>query len=157
MVMDGYRELIWMAGVVDGEGCVFINRTHRKGSQILDYRMGINLNVTEGQDISMFVERFGGKMYLIKAPTERAKSYHAWTLYGEAALAALRTLLPLLVWKKEKAELAIRFQERRVKGSRVSDEERDEMKADYQAMRVLNHRGRGSGWELEEDIEGGGE
>lgn len=153
--MDEDRELMWMAGIIDGEGCIMINRIHRKGAGHPDYRMGININVVEGQDTSMFVKRFGGKLYLMKPPTERAKPYYAWTLYGEAALAVLRTLLPFLVWKREKAKLAIRFQERRVKRSRLSSEELDKMEADYQAMKALNFRGRRSSWELEESIVGG--
>jgi len=154
--MDESRELVWMAGIVDGEGCIMINRTCRKDARHPDYRMGININVTEGQDTSMFVRRFGGKLYLVKAPTERAKPYYAWTLYGEAALEVLRTLLPFLVWKQEKARLAICFQERRVKRSRLSSEELDKMEANYQAMRVLNFRGKRSSWELEGSIVGGG-
>lgn len=140
--MGEYLELTWMAGVVDGEGCIMINRIHRKNAHHPDYRMGININVTGGQDTSMFVRRFGGKIYAVKAPTERAKPYYAWTLYGGAALAALRTLLPFLVWKQEKARLAICFQERRVNRSRLSSEELENMEADYQAMKALNSRGR---------------
>lgn len=155
--MDRNEELVWMAGIIDGEGCITIRKYLRKHALHPQYWLALILNVVRGQDVSMFPKRFSGRIYPIKAPTNRSRPYNAWVINCKMASDALKELLPYLVWKKEKAELAIGFQECIKPGRRaLSAGDVEERERFYLAMKKLNLRGRVSAWEPEAVDIGGG-
>lgn len=142
--MDEHEELVWMAGIVDGGGSIMIQRVTRKHGLHPEYRLVLRINLSVGQDMSMFTKRFGSKIYPGKALTDKQRPYRIWLVYNKTASSALAALLPYLIWKKDKAELAILFQERccKVDRSRLSTKELDEREEFYQVMKKLNFRGR---------------
>ncbi len=140
--MNGNEELAWMAGIVDGEGSIMIQKVTKKSGLHPEYRLILRVNVSVGQDLSRFSEKFGSKIYPGKAPTSTSRPYRIWLVYGKTALSVLKVLLPYLVWKKDKAALAISFQEG-LKTSRptLSAEEVAKRELFYLAMKKLNFRG----------------
>lgn len=152
--MDKHEELVWMAGIIDGEGSIMIQRVSRKHGLHPEYRLVLRINLSVGQDMSMFSRRFGSKIYSGKASTGKSKPYRIWLVYNKAALGVLKVLLPYLVWKKDKAVLAIQFQERCCKAdrSRLSGKELEEREEFYQAMKRLNFRGKVPALEVRSEV-----
>ena len=137
----------YLAGFVDGEGCVRINR-HKCGWTKLGYRFEPYLDITNTDKQQLLdIQR------TLSAGTVRAKKmYHSnrkqgyvWTVYGNTASAILQKLLPFLRIKRRQAELLISYAntfclDSRV-GKRLSTKDRMKQLRIYTKVRKLNKRG----------------
>ncbi len=101
MAFDADTEwLAWAAGVLDGEGCIYLVR-------------GGHLNITVGNTNLDMVERlfkiFGyGRPKLLRAPSRRRyRPFWVWHVSSKQAAEVLEAVLPYLVAKKEQARLAL--------------------------------------------------
>ena len=93
------EELAYIAGLLDGEGCIQIN-----GDK---YSMNINIRNTVKAPLEFVEGILGGSIhsYLPK----RGYICYTWRLCGAKAAIVLGFLLPYLIIKKERAILAIEF------------------------------------------------
>ena len=104
-------EYAYLAGIIDGEGAIFITRDLFKTKNPV-YRAEIRVGMIDEKPIKRLHVAFGGTALL-------EKSYHhkrpMWRWLGsnrEVLKFCLTTLLPYLDVKKEQAKLVLEFNER---------------------------------------------
>lgn len=137
------EELAYIAGIIDGEGYIglakqkYTEPTHGDG---FCYVLNVGVGMTEGVISDWLYTEFGGVLSY-RNHKGNCRSSWDWRVKGSVAAEFLEKILPYLIVKKEKAELGLHFQSRRIPGKRtengrVADNE------DYETMRELNRRGR---------------
>lgn len=108
-------ELAYMAGIVDGEGCIGL-----KGERLSETKSGLTVKRAEARleitntDVRLIhwiVSHFGGNSRPKKPANPKAKPAFSWACGGERAHAILSRLMPYLVMKKAQAECLICFVE----------------------------------------------
>jgi hypothetical protein len=110
-------ELAYIAGMLDGEGTISINRHKRTDIKLntpsLRYKLFINV-VNTNEDVIRFIHKiFGVGNVQFR---DRSKEFHRqnqfkWQVDGDKAKDVLKSLLPYMIIKKEETEIAIEFQE----------------------------------------------
>lgn len=114
-VATGYlcdeAELAYLAGIVDGEGSIFIakNSARLQGS----YTLRLSVTSTDRVLIDWIHARFGGNTCSQRKPNRWSPAYH-WRLSGPHAKQLLEAIGPYLVIKRVKADWAIAFQQSRL-------------------------------------------
>jgi hypothetical protein len=103
----------YAAGLVDGEGCVYIQNSTRKGPGRRSYHPVLEIGMSsKGRGLLLLLQReYGGTVNQSRKATERWDSAFAWVATGVTATACLTRLLPHLVLKREQARMAIRVWE----------------------------------------------
>lgn len=102
------ENLAWLAGIIDGEGCIFSTPVGKKG------RRGTQLSFTLGMSHQSTIRRV--KKYFqmgtvrrreIKSP--RKKLHWRWEVHCQRATACVRLILPYLHTKKKQAVLFLKI------------------------------------------------
>jgi len=105
--------LAYCAGIVDGEGSIFILR--RKTKKGNDYFVPLlAVGMTDKSPLDILNTMLVGKIEPLARPEKTQKGTTrkpAWRFYsrGEGLIITLQRLLPYLILKKSQAELAIEF------------------------------------------------
>jgi len=101
--------LSYMAGILDGDGSIFIEKTS-KGL----YRLGINIQMSDWIVPLLFYDYFGGELFYVKTRNDshmkRIKPILQWYIKGNEAFKVLKALKPFLVGRIEQCVLGISFQ-----------------------------------------------
>ena len=99
------EQLVWMAGVFDGEGSISIIRSKRQTTLVA------SVGNTERELVSPFKHRFGGTTWIERRPPD--KTMFMWKISARQASAFLEEILPYLHSKRKRsiAVLAIEFQQ----------------------------------------------
>jgi hypothetical protein len=105
----------YIAGVVDGEGCIQISafagkvgRTGKRGSTYHELRLSI---VNTNEPLIRYIQaRFGGGFSKRKVNANR-RTCAEWRIHGVRAAKCLRHLLPYLIVKRAEALIAIEMAE----------------------------------------------
>lgn len=107
-------DLAWLAGFIDGEGCIQIN--------VMPNRCHLRLDITQKdrRPLQQIQKWFGGA--LSKARADRVSYLRISTKQCADTLRAVR---PYLRVKQDQADVAIEFQERRTRNGRGVDRARD--------------------------------
>ena len=136
----------YLAGILDGEGCVMISRKKSKRSRG-GYAFALVVTVTNTcrplLDHLCAVTGFGN-IAPHSDSRPNMKQAWIWSLWSNQAKSVLCRVLPFLVVKKLQAELAIKFAAtiRSGIGSKgLTKEELTERAQMYRTMRLLNRRG----------------
>jgi hypothetical protein len=130
-------DLAYIAGIIDGEGCIYIERG-KKGR-------GFQLSVSVGSSDKCLCEllkfSFGGCVYQMKSKT---LPMWKWEIRTRQAGQFLESILPYLRLKQPQAEIAIKFQKARhtVNWQRKTDEEKAVEEAQYILLRNLKQKRR---------------
>lgn len=104
------EESAYLAGFFDGEGSISMGRRGQNRSMFL------RVSNTNINSLHRLQRAFGGKIYPEnKGDMSRRRPIWKWYCASDAAVIALQAMLPFLGIKKEKALLALAFQE--MKGS----------------------------------------
>ena len=104
----------WMAGFIDGEGCLTIARQMRKGRPSPAYRVFITVSNTNRPCLEFFKTLYGGEIYNIhdrrkdKRGTNWAEAYD-WYCPVSSSERLLCDLLPYLRLKQEQAKILLEF------------------------------------------------
>lgn len=98
-------ELAYMAGIVDGEGCITI--TKRTDTRRGSYQLILRLSMYDTEPLYLAAKLFGSRVTY--ANRKDKKPIAQWVLTGERAGAAFRQLLPYLKVKSIEANIGIRF------------------------------------------------
>jgi len=102
----------WLAGIIDGEGSIFIMKQKRKDrDRDINYILRVAVQSTDKYMIPKIHELVGGP--LIVEQYERRENQHntlKWQLNGKNAIKFLKAILPYLVVKPDQALEAIHFQ-----------------------------------------------
>ena len=106
-------DLAWLAGIIDGEGSIFVMKQGRKDRE-RDTNYILKMSV-QSVDPYMAPECLKiteeGSCYLNREKRENMSNTMKWQVCGKGATRVLKLLLPYLRVKKYQAELAIQFQE----------------------------------------------
>lgn len=115
----------YLAGVLDGEGCININqmkRLARNGN--IYHTLYVTVGTTDNILPQLFHKTFGGSLM-----TRMVKGYdkprYIWQVAARKAKKVLLELLPYLKLKKEQAELAIEFATEKQKSPKLWDREKN--------------------------------
>lgn len=137
------RDLAYMAGFFDGEGCIQIQRRRQPHpTKRRYYAIHVSVSQTTEYIPRWFCFNFGGSVHKSKHTKEK-RSWDVWTWQAVCrdAGAFLGVIHPHLILKKPQAELALKMQAtKRFRGKPLSDEETAVEEAQYLLMRNLNKK-----------------
>jgi len=137
--MKNYK---YLAGIIDGEGCIGVYKAKDKG-KYLKYFVCVVVKNTSEELIFWLKENFGGHIKFQKTKNKKWKDCWGWHVNSKKAVTLLKKVLPYLIVKKEQAELSIKFQ-KKVKRYGVMGVPKDvleERESFYIKSRKLNQRG----------------
>jgi len=101
-MIDAYS---YIAGLVDGEGCITISKRPYKGGYQLVFRVAMY----DKEPLDFIADTFGGS---VNYPNRKdGKPIWCYTATGDLALEIMKTLQPYLLVKDKEAQVAITFQE----------------------------------------------
>ncbi len=109
MKLDNRRnlttKLAYIAGFIDGEGCIRIKKSNQSGNS---YYVTLQVTDSDPRPLNAIKEVFGGKVFFQE---KKLTGKIIWQYYSTTAEAVdtLRVLVGFLLTKKEQAELAIAF------------------------------------------------
>ena len=93
----------YAAGIIDGEGCILINK-NRGGRE---YTLQIRVGMATTDAVGLMHKVFGGSLRVCKHKNHTPMN--AWVVSSIEAEGLLRRLLPYLRVKKEEAKVALEF------------------------------------------------
>lgn len=113
--MTKRERLNYIAGFIDGEGCINITWPRKKNS----FFLRVSIANTDLGLLKSVKKDLGIGGISLKRPSKKSrfKSYQYWVA-GCKALLVLKKLLPFLRGKKEEALLGIKFQEEKTRFSK---------------------------------------
>ena len=112
--------LAYLAGIIDGEGCIAIYGYHGKwiashGKRSVVFRLDVKVGMGEPQAVEMLCATFGGSICTRgKMPIGGIKPSYQWCVSGKLAIACLRQIVSYLHVKRSQAELALEFNDVRL-------------------------------------------
>lgn len=112
----GPTQWSYFAGLIDGEGSIYISQTGNRTAAGLQKNFGLYVTITNTSRplIDWLISTFGGtEKEAAKSPRRRRK--WVWAICQHRAGPYLRNALPYLIIKKKQALLAIQFLEERAK------------------------------------------
>lgn len=139
--------LAYLAGIVDGEGSILIEKAN-PGGKYPRNRYWISLIVSNTSLALMrFLDRHWSGFSLTKVTPrqEIRKDQYRWAANNLKALSVIMAIRPFLVIKGAQADLAMEFQHGVTPinaGLKMSDEEYQRRHSLYERMRTLNRKGR---------------
>jgi hypothetical protein len=140
----------YAAGLVDGEGCIYIQDSTRKGAGRRAYSATVEIGMAEkAKSLLTAMQRvYGGTVKPSRPASDRWAASHAWVASGTDAERCLERLLSHLVLKKEQARLALLVQQIRRElipaggtNARWTDEAAMRCETIRAAVQELNHKG----------------
>ena len=139
--LSGKALYAYVAGILDGEGDISIIRHKRPNATVYHWELIVAVSNTKWWLPQFLKMQFGG--YLdFKEHQGNCKPSCRWTITAHQASVFLERILPYLQLKKQHAELAIAFQQRRGKiGAHLTSGQRVLDEADYIVMKTWNKRG----------------
>lgn len=141
----------WLAGIIDGEGCIGIYKKNIARSRNPSYCLQMVVTMTCRRTVKRILDLSQTGSFK-RAPAKRcglpnAKPIYTWQCSANSALSLLKQICPYIYTKKKHVELAIRFQTRVNKAPRtyagrpLSDYERQVRENMFLKSRRLNERG----------------
>ena len=118
IILDS-NELSYIAGIIDGEGSIGINKIiNYNGTKTPYYRLLVQVDMVDGCIPQWLYESFGGSI-LARKRKEPRRAITQWQIANKQATEFLQAILPYLRIKKPQAEIAIIFQSQRMKSGGV--------------------------------------
>jgi hypothetical protein len=106
--MEKFLSLAYLAGFFDGEGCVYILRSRKKTA--VYFSLEISFTNVSIEPLKLAQELFAGQISESRDIRNGKKCVKRLRVRGNQALRALELMLPFLLVKKRRAEIAIEFQ-----------------------------------------------
>lgn len=131
----------YAAGFFDGEGHITIAAGKRTDMRYgVSYSMRCGASQNDLAPLLWLQSRWGGSIYAAKRKTSTGNVTHHWTILPRNAKAFLTDVLPYLIVKRERAELALEFQSgMTIPGVRGHSLEHHQKQASFKArMNQLN-------------------
>jgi hypothetical protein len=105
-------EKAYIAGLMDGEGCITIMKSSPKRRSIsFSYRVAIEIGMTDGGQME-YCQRVTGLGYITRAKVHsrlNCRDRWQWTIPKDGVYELLPQIYPYLVLKKPQAALALEF------------------------------------------------
>lgn len=151
--MSRREQLAWLAGLIDGEGCISLTRRspqNRARSVNYDYRLILKVTMCDLATIKRCREITGvGTIHTQAVQKKHYSKSYIWFCSTWDAELVIEALLPWFVTKKEEAEVALAFlrlpmaKRGGAKGSSPMSEELLQKREEYwQRLRSLKSRNR---------------
>ena len=101
----------YLAGLLDGEGCIMIAKSKRQGKKNYEYCLRVFVSNSHLLGLQEVQKYFGGWLNEVKPDKNRFSQNRCWRLWwnGKSGANLLEQLKPYLVIKKRQAELALQF------------------------------------------------
>lgn len=107
--------LAFIAGVFEGEGSISISNLSKKSwNKRTDYSLKIRISNTDKPLLNWIVNNYGGKIH--KNSIANNKIVWAWSVHAQQAENFLKTMMPYLICKKERAKIALEFRKTKDNG-----------------------------------------
>lgn len=137
----GDAECAYLAGILDGEGCVGIFA--RKKGHAGYYEMRVRVTNTDLRLLAWLDAHWPGPIHRLKPQNDRDKPQWAINWCGPKAVPVLTDALPFLVLKREQADIALAFQSsiRRTGRRGLTAADKSERAEAHASMRLLNRKG----------------
>lgn len=103
-------KFIYVAGIIDGEGCLIISRSNR--GNYMNYYGRIHVKNTDTNLMDWLVEKFGGNIHVNNpADSVRHSVAYSWYFSGDARDKEkfLLAIMPYLIVKKRQAKVLLEF------------------------------------------------
>ena len=146
--MNDRDKLIYLAGIIDGEGCIGINAIKNNGCcNTRNFKVRLMVVNTDLRLICWLKENFGGSVSARnrKSFKKEWKDCYSWSIYCSQAGRLIALVYPYLIVKKQQAEIVIAYRKIQElnktthRGKRaVPLSLREEISA---CVKFLNHRG----------------
>ena len=110
-------ELAYAAGLIDGEGTIYLDRF--KSHKTISYVVRVKIAMADKEATQWMEQIFGGKCRkydYANYPSNNKRPLYIWSINGKKAIAFFKDLLPYLKIKIKQAETAIAF-EKTMQGS----------------------------------------
>ncbi|MFQ5937380.1 MAG: LAGLIDADG family homing endonuclease [Acidiferrobacterales bacterium] len=133
--------LKYLAGLIDGEGCIDLNVTTQvTGSWTIRPRVRIAMAVSSRDLLCMLQQTHGGHLSHRRSKNPAWQDSLAWEVAGyKRCCMLLRQVVNHLILKKEQAQLCL-WMERNIKNRQVSTEVRDALRDEMKLMKKDPHR-----------------
>ncbi len=144
------ESLAYIAGILDGEGSImiqkqasksFMEQRARRGCFHPHYAPAIRIGMQEKAALDFIVKTTGLGMVYEEKPYHHKRPMYRWVLRSKSEITEFLTLvLPFLLVKKNQAELALKFVKEWVSfnGARITPEIQKHREAAWMEMRELN-------------------
>lgn len=132
-------ERAYLAGIIDGEGCISACQSTGRG-----FTLYVDVTNTDRRLIDWVAARWPGSTYTTDRSRRGQKDVHRWMAQNAIRVAlVLEAALPYLVIKREQAEIALTLAGMRRNPGRAgyTAGERARMRELYDRLRDLNRRG----------------
>lgn len=152
MVEPPATTLAYLAGVIDGEGCMGIRRTKSSGKfKSTRYAAILTVGNTSRLLIEQLMAAFGVGSVTYRYPTKTKRACYLWTVSSHGAREVLRLVHPYVIVKRAQAAVLLEFIEEftsfkggrpgKKGGTKVGLDELARRERLYQQMRSLNRVG----------------
>lgn len=101
--------LAYLAGMIDADGYITINRSTRAG--VAYYGAQVGISGTRRQPHDLAASLWGGKVSLYQPKNPRHRGQYQWSRQGDVAIGIITALLPYLRIKLDQARVALELQE----------------------------------------------
>lgn len=112
-VSTNVADLAWLAGIIDGEGSIFVMRQPRKDrDREINYILRISVDSTDPYMAPACRNIIGSGPIITQSSDKRPSCSDRlkWQVNGKQAARVLEVLLPFMKVKQHQARLAIEFQ-----------------------------------------------
>ena len=104
--MTKRHDISYMAGIIDGEGCISINYARKSG----EYRMRISITNTDRILLDWVQERYGGYIYERKKQMPHYKRKYEWCIFAHRPQRKfIEALAETLIIKRDRALIGLEF------------------------------------------------
>lgn len=136
------RDLLsYVAGIIDGEGCIGVHKERKYQSGTTKYRMRVIVGNCDKRLVVFLRNNFGGSISNRNTRGNRQVAY-AWELSANQAKRFLDMILPYLFLKKDQAKAAIEFQGNGLPMRKATPEEASKRSLLILKLRRLNQVGK---------------
>jgi len=146
--MPTIAECAWTAGIIDGEGTIYVSGGTRRSNGSM-FALYLRVANTDPRMIVKLKQLWGGGISVMAPPERGCAQPFLWTTSARKAACVLRAVRPFLITKSDVADLGIELQERistrrglaRVKSPRLTLDEICARMSLYARVREANKRG----------------
>ena len=140
--------LAYVAGLIDGEGCLRIHRQSKKTTSTFTAIVQLNMSNKARVIGEQMAETFGGSLYEVKSPNPKWSDQWQWRISGDVASNFVMQIRPFLMLKRKQADLILQLhslkesQPFQKNGAREWSQEAKEQAARIKdMMHMLNQKG----------------
>lgn len=136
------EKLLYLAGIMDGEGCIGIElQRANKSCRKVDYYIPRVAIINSSYPlIEWLTNNFGGKYHTRKKETGK-KIIYVWNVFGQHMEDIIRELIPYLIVKSKAANIILRYRETIGDEWNIPQEIHAKRLKLYQEMRSVNKVG----------------